>query len=231
MNPADRNNDGRVDARDLTGQHASGGGLTGHSTTHHSTTGHGTSSDPLTGALAAPLGQGALGAHGTDPSGPHNTRTANILDPHVNTGAGGYSSNTGGMGHNTTGGGLTGHGTSGHSTTGGYGHTANPADRNNDGRVDARDLTGQGHSTTGGHSGAGGALGHDHRTSNMEHRQGESGDMPRALTEDVSRAQPHGFTEENHHSTGNTTHGKPSMMDKLNPKVDSNHDGKAGFMK
>lgn len=26
-------------------------------------------------------------------------------------------------------------------------------------------------------------------------------------------------------------HNKPSMMDKLNPKVDSNNDGKAGFMK
>ena len=26
-------------------------------------------------------------------------------------------------------------------------------------------------------------------------------------------------------------HKKPSMMDKLNPKVDSNNDGKAGFMK
>jgi len=31
--------------------------------------------------------------------------------------------------------------------------------------------------------------------------------------------------------TSNTTTGKPSMMDKINPKVDSNGDGKAGFMK
>jgi hypothetical protein len=28
-----------------------------------------------------------------------------------------------------------------------------------------------------------------------------------------------------------TTHKKPSLMDKLNPKVDANGDGKAGFMK
>jgi hypothetical protein len=162
-NPADRNNDGRVDARDLTGRgatsgltghntasHGTTGGLTGHTAnpvdrnndgrvdardlTGHSTTGHSSSRDPLAGALAAPLGTGALG--GNDPSGPHNTRTANILDPHVGSGSHGHSG--------TTGSGLTGHG-----TTGGLGHTANPADRNNDGRVDARDLTGQGHSTGG----------------------------------------------------------------------------------
>jgi len=34
-----------------------------------------------------------------------------------------------------------------------------------------------------------------------------------------------------HGSTGTTGTGKPSLMDKLNPKVDSNGDGKAGFMK
>jgi hypothetical protein len=34
-----------------------------------------------------------------------------------------------------------------------------------------------------------------------------------------------------HHDSANTTHGKPSLMDKLNPKVDANGDGKAGFMK
>jgi hypothetical protein len=32
------------------------------------------------------------------------------------------------------------------------------------------------------------------------------------------------------HDTTSSTH-KPSLMDKLNPKVDSNGDGKAGFMK
>jgi hypothetical protein len=31
-------------------------------------------------------------------------------------------------------------------------------------------------------------------------------------------------------STGHTTTGKPSMMDKLNPKKDADGDGKAGFM-
>ena len=32
-------------------------------------------------------------------------------------------------------------------------------------------------------------------------------------------------------ATDSTTHKKPSLMDKLNPKVDANGDGKAGFMK
>lgn len=34
-----------------------------------------------------------------------------------------------------------------------------------------------------------------------------------------------------HHDSTSTTHAKPSMMDKLNPKKDANGDGKAGFMK
>jgi hypothetical protein len=94
-----------------------------------------------------------------------------------------------------------------------FGHTANPLDKNNDGRVDARDALSGG-------QGQG------------QYRQGDSGDLPRALTEDVSKAQPHSATQTDHHSTGTgSTTGKPSMMDKLNPNVDSNHDGKAGFMK
>lgn len=396
INPADRNNDGRVDARDLTGgnttgglaghntSHGTAGGFGSHSTTSHSTT-HGTTSSGLTGALA----QDASFA----PTGQHNTRTADILDPHVSSGTHGHSgATTGGLGHGTTGSGLTGHGTAnpidrnndgrvnardltsggatghsttgglghsstgasglghtanpvdrnndgrvdahdltgrgntghsttgglaghsaagglgGHSAAGGLGHTANPADRNNDGRVDARDLTGQGHSTTGGlghsstgvglghsstgagglgHSSTGAGLGHtanpidrnnDGRvnahditgssntghhgppvTGGLDHRAGESGDLPRALTEDVSRAQPAGFTEghtgfsdSRHTSHGVPTHGsstantstygssttgttgttagKPSLKDKLNPKIDADRDGKAGIM-
>ncbi|KAG4438559.1 hypothetical protein IFR05_005934 [Cadophora sp. M221] len=33
------------------------------------------------------------------------------------------------------------------------------------------------------------------------------------------------------HSSSNTTHSKPSLLDKLNPKKDADGDGKAGFMK
>jgi hypothetical protein len=32
-------------------------------------------------------------------------------------------------------------------------------------------------------------------------------------------------------NTSTTSQSKPSLMDKLNPKVDANGDGKAGFMK
>ncbi|KAH3913207.1 hypothetical protein HBI56_086440 [Parastagonospora nodorum] len=436
INPADRNNDGRVDARDLTGSnttgglaghntsHGTAGGLGSHSTTGHSTTGglggHSTTSHSTSSGLTGALAQDASFA----PTGQHNTRTADILDPHVSSGTHGHSgATTGGLGHGTTGSGLTGHGTAnpidrnndgrvnardltgggatghssaggighstagglgssttggvghtanpvdrnndgrvdahdltgrgntghsttgglaghsttgglaghsaagglgGHSAAGGLGHTANPADRNNDGRVDARDLTGQGHSTTGGlghstggagglghtstgaglghsstgagglgHSSTGAGLGHtanpidrnnDGRvnahdltgssntghhgppvTGGLDHRAGESGDLPRALTEDVSRAQPAGFTEghtgfsDSRHTshgvpthgsstantstygssttgttgttgTSGTTAGKPSLKDKLNPKIDADRDGKAGIM-
>jgi hypothetical protein len=94
-------------------------------------------------------------------------------------------------------------------------------------------LTGQGHSTTGGFGSntAGGALGHDNRTGGLDHRQGEDSDLPRALTEDVSKAQPHSAHHDDHHSAGTASHTKPSMKDKLNPKVDADGDGKAGFMK
>jgi len=69
--------------------------------------------------------------------------------------------------------------------------THNPIDRNNDGRVDARDLT-----------------------SGSARHQGTDGPIGSNAT----------------HST-HDTHKKPSLMDKLNPKVDADGDGKAGFMK
>jgi hypothetical protein len=55
--------------------------------------------------------------------------------------------------------------------------------------------------------------------------------LPQALTEDVSRAENHGQAGHGHNTTGVAgTHGKPSLMDKLNPKKDADRDGKAGFM-
>ncbi|KAF2034974.1 hypothetical protein EK21DRAFT_55395 [Setomelanomma holmii] len=119
--------------------------------------------------------------------------------------------NSGFAGSGTTASGLTGHHTAG--------HTANPADRNNDGKVDARDLTGRsgttGSSTTGRHVGTDGAIGSS--TTGMG--------FPKTLTEDKSRAN----LSSGRHDT--TTGHKPSLMDKLNPKKDSDGDGKAGFMK
>lgn len=58
----------------------------------------------------------------------------------------------------------------------------------------------------------------------MAHRANEDGGLPRALTEDVSKARPHTQAEEEQvrllqeskgqHFTGKH---KPSLMDKLNP--------------
>jgi len=77
----------------------------------------------------------------------------------------------------------------------------------------ASGLTGS--SGTGRHVGTDGAIG----------SSSTGTDLPRALTEDKSRAN----LSSGHHDS--TTGHKPSLMDKLNPKVDANGDGKAGFMK
>lgn len=39
-----------------------------------------------------------------------------------------------------------------------------------------------------------------------------------------------GLGSSGHNSTGTATGKKPSLMDKLNPKIDANGDGKPGFM-
>jgi hypothetical protein len=56
-------------------------------------------------------------------------------------------------------------------------------------------------------------------------RHADSMDLPRALTEDKSRAN---ISSGHHDST--SSHKKPSLMDKLNPKKDADGDGKAGLM-
>jgi hypothetical protein len=72
----------------------------------------------------------------------------------------------------------------------------------------------------------------------LAHRQNEDEELPKALVEDKSKAVPHSALHDDkktHGTThGNTTEGttrKPSLMDKLNPKVDSTGDGKPGFMR
>ncbi|RMZ68932.1 allergen [Pyrenophora seminiperda CCB06] len=111
--------------------------------------------------------------------------------------------------------------------------TKNPLDRNNDGRIDSHDMkatgTNNSHGEVIGGSGSG----------DLAHRPNEDGSLPKALTEDRSRAVPHTAAEEaklneiqgreGQHQTGQ--HKNPSLMDKLNPKVDADGDGKAGFMK
>lgn len=58
----------------------------------------------------------------------------------------------------------------------------------------------------------------------------DDGTLPKALTEDVSRAEPHSSVHGHQHGAGTTVHGKPKLTDKLNPKKDADGDGKAGFM-
>jgi len=68
---------------------------------------------------------------------------------------------------------------------------------------------------------------------------GRGADGTTSLTEDGNHNQHGKFGSTGTHATHNT-HGetghdatgkKPSLMDKLNPKIDANGDGKAGFMK
>lgn len=69
---------------------------------------------------------------------------------------------------------------------------------------------------------------------------GQHGGITGQTTNDHTLGGGHGTTGQNvghnNHNTHDTTHangktGKPSLMDKLNPKVDADGDGKAGFMK
>lgn len=70
----------------------------------------------------------------------------------------------------------------------------------------------------------------------LDHRANEDGSLPKALTEDRSKAVPHSALHDNQHDAGKTTDNttgsnKGGLLNKLNPKTDSNGDGKAGFMK
>ena len=85
-------------------------------------------------------------------------------------------------------------------------------------------------------TGAAGHHGHQHTDFARDNRTHTTKDgMPAALTEDRSVADAH-----NTHTRGSSSssdagrtgeHKKPGLMDKLNPKVDSNGDGQRGFMK
>jgi hypothetical protein len=176
-----------------------------------------------TGSTGAGLGSSGLGHSSyNDPTGPHSSHLANEADPRVDSDRYGSAGNTAGAGGVGAGqySGQT-HGSSGiGGTSSGYGDNT----------------TGYTGGATGEHiktvPGEVEGTGRD----NLSHRNNEDGSLPKALTEDVSKAQPHSsLTDDQHHAgthgTTHDAHGKPSMMDKLNPKVDADGDGKAGFMK
>jgi hypothetical protein len=120
---------------------------------------------------------------------------------------------------------------------GGVGSTGTGAYGSNAGGIGSGNM-GQGGYTTGEHvktvPGEVEGTGRD----NLSHRNNESGDLPKALTEPVSHAEPHSSLQHDQHVSGGAhgthgttdVHGKPSMMDKLNPKKDADHDGKTGIM-
>ncbi|KAL5330432.1 hypothetical protein ACEPPN_003960 [Leptodophora sp. 'Broadleaf-Isolate-01'] len=86
--------------------------------------------------------------------------------------------------------------------------------------------------------------------SGREERSDAFAGEPRSVSRTLGRSSAHGTTsltqkDGSHHdhsngagvgstashSTSNTIHSKPSLLDKLNPKKDADGDGKAGFMK
>jgi hypothetical protein len=105
--------------------------------------------------------------------------------------------------------GLAGSGTAGSGLTGSHNRESNLSN-----------TTGN----TGRHVGTDGPIGSS-AVGSSGHRDGT--DLPKALTEDKSRAN----MSSGHHDTTGTSSHKPGLMDKLNPKVDADGDGKAGFMK
>ncbi|KAI8936205.1 hypothetical protein NX059_006634 [Plenodomus lindquistii] len=118
----------------------------------------------------------------------------------------------------------------GSSTTRSHG-TANPLDRNNDGRVDARDATGS--STTRSHGTANPLdRNNDGRVDARDTGAAGQGNLAGSSTQGgILGNNTHSGTSHTGTSHTDTTHKKPSLMDKLNPKVDADGDGKAGFMK
>lgn len=211
--------DPRVDSdRYGTAGNTTSGFGTGHGTTGHSTTGG------LTGSSTT----GGYGTTGhSDPTGPHDSRLANKLDPRVDsdrigasgntTGAGGYG--TGQYGSSTTtGGGLTGgYGTTGHSDPTGphdsrLGNKADP-------RVDsdrigtAGNTYGTGHGTTG-HGTTGGLTGH-----------GTTGHGTTGGLTGSSATGGYGNTPGSGNSNKTAGPHNSDLLNKVDPRVDSDLDG------
>lgn len=97
-------------------------------------------------------------------------------------------------------------------------------------------------SSSTGHHRSDDALGDVDTSHTKMQRNEEVGELPKALTEDKSHFVPYadrhpddpkGEHIREHHSKSDSVHekgDKPSMKDKLNPKVDADGDGKAGIM-
>jgi hypothetical protein len=228
------------------GTHTTGSGLTGS---------HGTTGSGLTGSHGAPHTGTHTGSHvGSDPTGPHNTHLANQADPRVDSdryGAAGNTTGAGGIGagqygssnthttgsgltgsHGTTGSGLTGsHGTTGSGLTGSHGTTGS-------GLTGSHGTTGSG--LTGSHNTGSGLTGSNYSDPSGPHdsRLGNQAD-PRVDSNQYGGQgntfgthQGSGLTGTNHPGqVGNPNAAKTAgphgsdMLNKLDPRVDSNLDG------
>jgi len=152
-NPLDRNNDGKVSAKDLTGSHSN-------------TTSTGTH-NPLDRNNDGKVGAGDL-------TGSHSNTS------HTDRGMAGQGNLTG----SSTQGGVVGSGV---------------GDRNHDGKIDSHDLKDPARSGNHGATGTKDSSGHvvgGTDKGHMEHRPNEDGSLPKALTEDRSRAVPHSQASE-----------------------------------
>jgi len=198
-----------------------------HETHHAASQHHGVSALPMKSLSEFQASGGVLDGHAKHAHEeyegaprPYNESLKTSIEK-ILPGHHGHSSTTG-----TTGSGLTGHNTTG--TTGtGLGH--------NDHNTTGSGLTG--HNTTGGLTGQSGSGLTGHNTSNPGYGQNTSSlghdnrnvagsGYDNKSSSDYDRRPDSGVGHDQHQSSG-----KPSLMDKLNPKVDSNGDGKAGFMK
>ena len=163
---------------------------------------------------------GGIGNTYNDPTGPHASHAANTADPRVggigSTDAGLHGSNAGLHGSNA---GLHGSNAGLHNSNAGlHGSNAGVTGTGEHLKTAPGEVSGSGHN-------------------NLSHRNDEDGGLPKALTEPQSHAEPHSSVRDGHVSGSDVhahnaqhPHGKPSLKDKINPKVDADMDGKAGIM-
>ncbi|KAF1930989.1 uncharacterized protein M421DRAFT_57664 [Didymella exigua CBS 183.55] len=115
-------------------------------------------------------------------------------------------------------------------TAGGFGAVREGSGHHDHHHVDGAPRHGDFDKSTG--SGLTGHHGQQHNDFARDNRTHTTKDgLPDALTEDRSRADAHNTHTRDSTSSESAEHKKPSLMDKLNPKVDADGDGKAGFMK
>jgi hypothetical protein len=192
---------------------------------------YGSSNTHTTGGLTG----ASHNTHGSDPTGPHDSRMANKLDPRVDSDRVGPAGNSGAAAHNTPGSGLGSHntyGTTGTGLTGSHNthndptgphssHMANQADP----RVDS-----DRYGAAGNTSGAGGYGAGQYGSSTGSGLTGSHG--THTGTTGTGLAGAHGTHGTHTGATvgsgnSNTTAGphNSDMMNKLDPRVDSDLDG------